>query len=129
MERPQGPGRGPPGARGVEWSGGGGGEKRPPGAEMCLPPLKGTAVSVGVRPGKGRSEGSAGRSPSQSPAPGMSPGRHLVGAALAGDPLQCPKPPLVCAAGWPCPRPSAVPPGPPAPASLLASVLAQAGSE
>ena len=33
------------------WSGGGGGEKRPLGAEMCPPPLKGTAVPLGVRPG------------------------------------------------------------------------------
>ena len=32
------------------WSGGGGGEKRPLGAEVCPPPLKGTAMSLGVRP-------------------------------------------------------------------------------
>ena len=105
------------------WSGGGGGRDVPA-------PTEGYSRALGCQAGlQGRSEGSAGRSPSQSPAPGLSPGRHLAGVALADDPLQHPAPRLVRAASQPSPHPSIVPPGPPASAPLLASVLAQAGSE
>lgn len=65
MERPPGGQAVAPGARGVEWSRGGGGEKSYRGRDVPAP-LKGTAVSGCQGRAVGEVWGSAGRSPSQS---------------------------------------------------------------